>query len=171
LILKPLLPQPKTILIVCDRGNNENNKDFDREEISLISSPYRADRGNGKKHSGVDFAVPEGTVVRATKSGVVKRSGWQDDDDHGKGYGFRVQILNKDGTYSDYGHLFEDFIVYKDDIIEAGQEIGYSGNTGSSRGAHLHYTERNSDYSVKEPDNESIEYLLDDFARQRFDGD
>jgi len=99
---------------------NKETMTFEEEERNFISSQYGEDRGNGKTHSGIDFAVSEGTVVRATKGGVVKRSGWQNDN-HSIGYGFRIQVLNDDRTYSDYGHLKKDSILFKEgERVETG---------------------------------------------------
>jgi len=51
---------------------------------------------NGKvqsrAHNGTDIGVPTGTRVVAPKGGEVIRSGWQDPNDHSKGYGIRVTI-------------------------------------------------------------------------------
>lgn len=149
---------------------NSENEALEEEGKNFISSYYGEDRGNGKTHSGVDFAVPEGTVVRATKGGIVDRSKMQyDKDGNETGYGYYVRIKNSDNTFSEYGHLYELSHLRVGDIVEYGDEIGLSGDTGTSTGPHLHYTERDINNNVKEPDRESIEYLLDDFARQDFD--
>ena len=44
------------------------------------------------------------------------------------------------GTFSEYSHLnYKGAKVNEGDLIEAGDFIGYSGNTGWSSGPHLHF--------------------------------
>jgi murein DD-endopeptidase MepM/ murein hydrolase activator NlpD len=88
-------------------------------------------------HTGVDFAVPTGTSVKAITSGTVvsaKPDG---------AYGNAVVIQHDDGCYSLYAHLSKT-LVGPGDKTKAGQEIGLSGNTGNSTGPHLHLEVRTS---------------------------
>ena len=81
-------------------------------------------------HTGVDFAVPQGTDVLAVANGVIEAANW------GKAYG--VQIVQKiEAGWFIYAHLSKS-LVKPGDIITKGQYIGESGNTGNSTGAHLH---------------------------------
>jgi len=110
-----------------------------------ISSPYgtRKDPVTGVEsamHYGVDFAVPVGTPIVAVADGVIFKAGWQDENDHKAGFGYRVwQTFTAHGKpYSVfYGHLSE-LAVEAGDRINAGTRVGLSGNTGKTSGPHLH---------------------------------
>ncbi|WP_380786810.1 peptidoglycan DD-metalloendopeptidase family protein [Sphingomonas sp. R86521] len=85
-------------------------------------------------HKGVDYAVPVGTTVRAPADGVVIETGT--DSKLGK----FVYIDHGKGVISKFGHLSDNSVVDKGQVVTAGQAIAKSGNTGNSTGAHLHYT-------------------------------
>lgn len=110
-----------------------------------VSSDYgtRKDPKSGVKanHKGIDIAVKSGTTVKATASGVVTRSGWQNPKNHKEGFGQRVTINHGNGNTSTVGHL-SSVSVKVGDKVKAGTVLGKSGNTGKSTGAHLHYEER-----------------------------
>jgi murein DD-endopeptidase MepM/ murein hydrolase activator NlpD len=81
-------------------------------------------------HTGVDFAVPEGTDVLAVADGKIEAANW------GKAYG--VQLVQKvEGGWFIYAHLSK-ALVKPGDKVKKGQHIAESGNTGNSTGAHLH---------------------------------
>jgi murein DD-endopeptidase MepM/ murein hydrolase activator NlpD len=81
-------------------------------------------------HTGVDYAVPEGTPVLAVADGEITNANW------GRSYG--VQLVQKlDGGYFIYAHLSKTLVKPGDKVV-AGQEIAKSGNTGNSTGPHLH---------------------------------
>ncbi|MGI5479526.1 transglycosylase family protein [Streptomyces lavendofoliae] len=86
-------------------------------------------------HTGVDFAVPTGTSVRAVASGRVVSAGW------GGAYGYQVVIRHEDGKYSQYAHLSA-LTVREGQRVGAGQRIARSGSTGNSTGPHLHFEVR-----------------------------
>lgn len=100
-------------------------------ELSLV-------RGN-EPHHGIDFAMPEGTTLRSVADGVVESVVDYGSKNLGKG----VMIRNEDGTVSIYGHLSE-VDVSKGDVLNAGDAIGLSGNTGNSTGPHLHFGMKDS---------------------------
>ncbi|WPO69624.1 MULTISPECIES: transglycosylase family protein [unclassified Streptomyces] len=101
------------------------------------STPYRAAGGSWSKgyHTGVDFAVPTGTSVKAVAAGQVVSAGW------GGSYGYQVVIRHTDGKYSQYGHLSA-LSVRAGQQVGAGQRIARSGSTGNSTGPHLHFEVR-----------------------------
>lgn len=87
-----------------------------------------------RAHTGVDYAAPTGTPVRATATGRVASLGWNG------GYGQAV-MLKHGGTFSTlYGHLsrFRSGLRVGS-LVEQGQVIGYVGATGLATGPHLHY--------------------------------
>jgi murein DD-endopeptidase MepM/ murein hydrolase activator NlpD len=86
----------------------------------------------GRTHDGYDFAVTEGTPVKATMAGEVVYAGWRG------GYGKTVVIEHADGFSTLYGHARE-LRASPGDKVEAGDVIAFVGSTGLSTGPHLHY--------------------------------
>lgn len=86
----------------------------------------------GSFHEGIDIAVAQGTVVRASRGGRVTQAGWDG------GYGKAVLINHGDGTSSLYAHLSEIEVSYGEQV-DQGERIGLSGSTGNSTGPHLHF--------------------------------
>jgi murein DD-endopeptidase MepM/ murein hydrolase activator NlpD len=83
-------------------------------------------------HNGIDIPLKAGTPVHATGGGYISDLG----TDHLLG---AYVIINHQYDYqSIYGHLSE-ISVQKDQRVESGEIIGYSGNTGRSTNPHLHY--------------------------------
>ena len=58
-------------------------------------------------------------------------------------YGNCVKIKHNNGYYTLYAHL-KNVSVKLNQEVKTGQVIGYMGNTGNSRGAHLHFEIRNT---------------------------
>lgn len=83
-------------------------------------------------HTGVDYAAPIGTPIRATAEGVVTFSGVQ------RGYGRIVTIKHAFGYETRYAHLSQS-LVKVGDRVKRGDLIAKMGNTGRSTGSHLHY--------------------------------
>ncbi len=102
-----------------------------------FSSPYgyrtHPITGEWKFHSGVDLAGPEGTPIVATRDGTVTSAAYH------SGNGNYVTINHGDGFSSSYLHMTH-YVVSVGQKVKAGQLIGYMGNTGASRGSHLHFT-------------------------------
>ena len=103
----------------------------------------------GKRmHNGVDLAAPMGTPIYASADGVVARmhnscpataqdgcgtSGFS-------GYG-NIVYLKHQGAYTLYAHL-SSVLVNRGETVKQGQLIGEVGDSGSSRGNHLHFETR-----------------------------
>lgn len=91
----------------------------------------------GSMHSGIDLAVPIGTIVRAAWSGVVKKLGWNALTGRtGKG----MVLDHGGGRASYYGHL-SGFLAKLGQVVKGGDPIARSGNTGRSTGPHVHFEE------------------------------
>lgn len=90
-------------------------------------------------HSGIDYAVPMGTPIRASNSGRVIFSGWQG------GYG-KVVIIDHGNctgapTTTLYAHMSQQKVSVGQ-MVSQGQIIGLSGSTGYSTGPHCHFEVR-----------------------------
>ena len=85
-------------------------------------------------HHGIDYACPEGTPVRAAAAGVVIVA----EDVPDSTAGCFIHIVHDAHLETRYLHL-SGVLVGLWDNVEAGQIIGYSGNTGLSDGPHLHF--------------------------------
>ena len=92
-------------------------------------------------HPGLDIAVREGSLVRATASGMVLEAGEASD------YGLYVLLRHADGYESMYGHLSR-ITVRQGETLEAGGVVGLSGNTGRSTAPHLHFEIRRDGRSI-----------------------
>lgn len=93
----------------------------------------------------VDIEMPVGTDIFAARGGVVfsvastNFSGGADIEEYGDKANV-VRILHDDGTYGIYAHLNRSSIrVRPGDVVERGDYIADSGNTGFSSGPHLHF--------------------------------
>ncbi|MGW7621530.1 transglycosylase family protein [Streptomyces antimycoticus] len=102
-----------------------------------VSAAYgiRGARWASGHHTGVDFAVPIGTSVRAAAPGTVVAAGW------GGAFGYQVIIRHADGLYTHYAHLSA-LTVRTGQSVEAGRRIARSGDTGNATGPHLHFEVR-----------------------------
>lgn len=89
--------------------------------------------GEYRMHNGVDMACPAMTPIYASRSGVVSVASYQAD-----GAGNYVQLNHGDGYRSIYMHMTY-YTVSPGEYVEQGQVIGYVGNTGLSKGDHLHF--------------------------------
>ena len=102
---------------------------------------------DGVSHNAIDLRAAVGTPVYAAEDGTVD---WvQDWDGHStrgnQSYGNLVRIRHDDykggKLQSLYAHLKERKVKYGQTVKE-GELIGYSGNTGNSKGPHLHFEVR-----------------------------
>ncbi|MGM9319949.1 peptidoglycan DD-metalloendopeptidase family protein [Deinococcus aquaticus] len=101
-----------------------------------VSSGYgpRVLDGVREDHWGVDIVAPEGTLVRAARSGRVLESR----PDYDRGWGWTVVMEHPDGWITRYAHLSAN-LVKKGELVVRGQPVGRVGNTGRSTGPHLHF--------------------------------
>ena len=89
----------------------------------------------GRMHEGIDIAVPEGTPIRSAKAGTVIMASYNG------GYGNYTCVDHGGGLSTCYAHQ-SGFAASVGQRVSQGQVIGYSGNTGSSTGPHLHFEVR-----------------------------
>jgi hypothetical protein len=102
-------------------------------------NPDRYARFGMAGHNGVDYAVPEGTPIRAVDDGVVVEVGNDPD-----GYGLYVKMRHAWGE-SLYAHLGKQ-LASDMDVLGRNRYVGLSGNTGNSTGPHLHFGMRVNPY-------------------------
>lgn len=124
-------------------------------------SSYRVSQGYngttthfGHSQYAIDFAMDVGTKVYAARNGKVAKTK-SDSNTRGIGreyskYGNFVTIEHSDGTFATYYHLKQHGAAVKvGDVIQRGDFLGYSGNTGYSSGPHLHFAVFSLDSSAK----------------------
>ena len=92
-------------------------------------------RSGGRTHEGIDIFAPRNTQVLAATPGVVVRRGWN------RLGGRVISVLGPGGYSHYYAHLEAWDLADVGDWVEAGQVLGYVGNTGNAAGTppHLHY--------------------------------
>jgi murein DD-endopeptidase MepM/ murein hydrolase activator NlpD len=113
---------------------------------------YRVSQGyegkfshRGSNRYAIDWAVPEGTEVHAARGGLVVKV--KDDSNRGGGsvefdkFNNYVLIRHGDGTLGQYCHLRKGGVkVREGDVVNEGDVLALSGNTGFSSGPHLHFS-------------------------------
>ena len=107
-------------------------------DMSGLRYPITSDFGFRQTdfHPAIDIGCPEWTPVYATADGVIETAGW---DPYGGGNYINIEHAN--GIITQYLHLNK-IGVKKGQKVKACQQIGLSGNTGHSSGAHLDYRVR-----------------------------
>ncbi len=102
---------------------------------------------SGHSQYAIDFKMPVDTPVHAAREGLVVDI--KEDSSIGgnsKSYiehSNYIIIEHPDGTLGEYHHVKHNgVIVNLGQYIHKGDLIGYSGNTGYTRGAHLHFIVR-----------------------------
>ncbi|MFF0745136.1 M23 family metallopeptidase [Streptomyces sp. NPDC004111] len=101
-----------------------------------LSAGFAQSGGHWKhRHTGQDFAVFDGTEVRAVGAGTVHFIGC------GDGFGNQVIVRHPNGYFTQYAHLSV-FGVRTGQQVAAGQTIALSGSTGNISGPHLHFEVR-----------------------------
>lgn len=112
-----------------------------------VGSGYLLGQSNcsGFGHSGYwkygyDFHMPIGSLLTASRAGVVLHS-VEDAVDGDRTRTNLVTVQHVDGTVAVYSHLtFEGALVDVGDAVAQGQPIGLSGHTGFSHEPHLHFS-------------------------------
>ena len=111
-----------------------------------VTQAFNGSFSHNNSHSrfAVDIAMPIGTDVVAARGGIIID---RDTEYALSGLSEKflsranaIRILHADGTIAVYAHLqFRSMKFYEGEVVQAGQVIGRSGNTGYSTGPHLHF--------------------------------
>lgn len=93
--------------------------------------------GVARLHAGIDLATACGRPVYAARGGRVSYSGWLGTS------GNFIRVSHDDGVTTGYAHLQNGSLYVRlGQTVATGQLIGRIGNTGGSRGCHLHLETR-----------------------------
>lgn len=110
----------------------------------VIQGPDSGFTHRGRDRHGIDWALPQGTLVRAARGGrVIGR--YQDAAPGGAsgehlGRDNFVWIEHDDGTVGWYAHLKRNsLLVAQGDRVEAGAPLGRAGASGFASEPHLHF--------------------------------
>jgi murein DD-endopeptidase MepM/ murein hydrolase activator NlpD len=89
--------------------------------------------GSGGYHLAVDVAGPKGLPVRAAARGLIAYTG-----NRMRGYGNMVMMVHPGGWTTLYAHN-HNIHLRPGQLVRAGDVIADVGNTGISRGPHVHF--------------------------------
>lgn len=113
--------------------------------VPITTEFWVTDALHKKPHKGLDLALGEGSPLYAVGKGVVEVVNYGNQN---IGHGVIVKMEN--GLRVVYGHLSA-AKVKTGDLVEPGQMIAYSGNTGRSSGPHLHFQMQDSSGAYLNP--------------------
>ncbi|MDE6493512.1 MAG: peptidoglycan DD-metalloendopeptidase family protein [Bacteroidales bacterium] len=125
------------------RHPNEVINGNDTVWISLVDSgrvythPYRGRLTSpfgfrwGRMHYGTDVGLRIGDTIRAAFDGIVRIA------QRNYSYGNIVILFHKNGLETYYAHMSR-LLVHPNQVVKSGDPIGLGGNTGRSKGPHLH---------------------------------
>ena len=99
----------------------------------VVSAPYGEANHQGHTHGGIDIAAPEGTPIKSPIAGTVI------DNRYGGGYGYFVQIKDKNNMDHLFPHMPSPSPLEEGTEVSVGDTVGYIGSTGNSTGPHVHY--------------------------------
>lgn len=99
----------------------------------VVSAPYGEANHQGHTHGGIDIAAPEGTPIKSPIAGTVI------DNRYGGGYGYYVQIKDKNNMDHLFPHMPSPSPLEEGTEVSVGDTVGYIGSTGNSTGPHVHY--------------------------------
>ncbi|MCP3876666.1 MAG: M23 family metallopeptidase [Desulfobacteraceae bacterium] len=134
----------------------EHEEDYIYRLPYLIGSKFRISQSCngefthfGKSQYAIDFKMPVNTPICAAREGIVVDI--KEDSDIGgnskkyKDHANYILIEHSDGTIGEYYHLKHNGVmVQSGQSVQKGDLIGYSGNTGYTRGSHLHFVIRST---------------------------
>lgn len=114
-------------------------------EVSQAYGGRLTSHDNSASQYAVDFAMPAGSPIMAARAGVVIDVTLRyTEGGYDPAYLYKantVAVLHDDGTVAEYAHLSPGpAVVTPGKRVDAGDLLGYSGSTGYSSEAHLHFS-------------------------------
>lgn len=100
-----------------------------------LTDTWGAARSQGRSHEGIDIFAPRGTPIQSTTQGIVSKVGKNT-------LGGRVVVVVGPGGAGHYYAHLEDYAdISPNDWVDAGDVIGYVGDSGNAKGTppHVHY--------------------------------
>lgn len=116
---------------------------FEKKNRFMIFQGYNGIFSH-QNQSALDFVMPEGTTVLASREGIVVKV----EESNSKScpekecgqFNNLVLVYHSDGSFAEYTHLRKDGAkVSLGDRLKKGDVVGYSGSTGWTSGPHLHF--------------------------------
>lgn len=124
----PSVPEPAAVTTLTGAAHTHGG----------VIWPYACSlsRGIGGGHAGIDIQgkCNSSAAIAAATNGTVYRAG----GDACCGYGLFVDIMSPEGILTRYAHLSSIFVSVGQPVSQ-GQSLGIIGDTGNSRGTHLHF--------------------------------
>lgn len=158
----------KLLLLICCFGTlwcQEVPKDYFSSplDIPLVLSGTFGELRNNHFHAGIDIKTQgrKGLPVKASADGYIARinvnefgygkvlyinhpNGFQTVYAHLEGFSPEIEAYIKSIQYQKESYVIQDFPEAKKLNLKKGEVIGYSGNSGSSGGPHLHFEIRDA---------------------------
>ena len=102
---------------------------------AALTDTWGGARSGGRTHEGIDIFAKRNTPVRSTTRGIVLNVG-----ENSLG-GKTVTVLGPGGWRHYYAHLEKYPDLNRGDWVQAGDVVGYVGDSGNAKGTptHLHY--------------------------------
>lgn len=111
----------------------ENNAKYSQPVPGVVTSYFGPRRR--MFHYGIDLQLKTGDTVLTAFDGVVRLT------KRSRSYGYVVVVRHYNGLETLYAHLSK-ILVQPNEKVISGTPIGLGGNTGWSRGSHLHWETR-----------------------------
>jgi murein DD-endopeptidase MepM/ murein hydrolase activator NlpD len=129
-------------VLVTDCAPDPNNRPRGMPLLARISRGFAPHDDNpALKHMGIDLAIREGVPVLVTATGTVTSAGPHEV------FGLMIVIDHGNGFKTSYGHNSV-ILARVGEVVQRGDRIAFSGNTGVSTAPHLHYQITKDDEAV-----------------------
>lgn len=135
-------------LYPLDSMQKEFNITLEKPESHNYSNPFNGvltsyyGWRDKRMHKGIDIDLNKGQPVVAAFDGKIRIA-----KRNNGGFGNLVIIMHANGLETVYAHLSK-IKVKQGQVVLSGQVIGLGGNTGKSRGSHLHFETRYKGYAL-----------------------
>ena len=136
----------------CSRDSSDNGQSTLTDKLYVLPYPigkaYTCLQGFNTSFShygtfsyAVDFGMPVGTLITASRSGrIVYILESYTDNDQIEGHENVVIVMHEDSTYARYVHLtFNGALVRLNQMVAPGDSVGLSGSSGTNAGPHVHF--------------------------------